>query len=145
MTVLNVNDYCSGGKSGAQPAKTNPSLETKETKVRSLWDDCSSHWAPLELTVRSGLKRSPCNWAFTHNAAWKALSLSPFFLFFNWCYRFEWTCRVWARAGRFIFTEATGVVTVVICSSVHVHGRLELSWLWLRIPVCKGLIISGFY
>lgn len=28
-------------------------------------------------------------------------------------------------AGRFIFTEATGVVTLVICPSVHVHGRLQ--------------------
>lgn len=35
MTGLNVNDYCSG-ESGAQPASTNPSLETKKTKVGPL-------------------------------------------------------------------------------------------------------------
>lgn len=116
--------------------QANPSLETKETKVGSLWDDCSSHEAPLEVTVRSGLKHSPCNWAFTHNATWKSL----------WCYCCEWTCRVWARAGRFIFTEATVGVTLVICSSVHVHGRLKLSWLWMRISLSlqRSWLTSGF-
>lgn len=80
------------------------SPETKETKVGPLWDDCSSHQAPLHVTVRSGLKLVPCNWAFTHNSVWKG------FFFSNWCYSFEWTCRVWA--GKFVFTEATAAVTL---------------------------------
>lgn len=55
-----------------------PQPSTKKTKVGPLWDDYSSHRAPLEVTVRSGLQHSPCNWTFTHNAAWKFL----FFFFF---------------------------------------------------------------
>lgn len=87
MTVLTVNDYCSG-ESGAQPANTNPSLETKETKVGAFtgWLQFTSG-STSAAAVRSGLKRSPCNWAFTHNAAWKSL---------DWCYSSEW---VWAREG----------------------------------------------
>lgn len=104
MTVLSVNDYCNGD-CGAQPASLNSSLETKETKAGPLWDDCSSRWAPLEVTVRSGLKHSPCNWAFTHNAAWKF-----FFLLYSDATALNGLA-VWTRAGRFIFTEATAGVT----------------------------------
>lgn len=130
MTVLSVNDYCNGDR-GAQPASSNPSLETKETKAGPLWDDCSSRWAP----VRSGLKHSPCNWAFTHNAAWKLF----FFSFFIWCYSFEWTCSL-DQSWEVYFHRGDCWSHIVICSSVHVHGRflkedLACSSTWRRSPL----------
>lgn len=128
MTVLNVNDYCCSGESGTQPASTNPSLQTKKTKNGPFRRWLQFIAALLEVTVRSGMKHLPCNWGFTHNAAWKSLSF------------FQLMLLLWmnlkslpAMAGRFIFTEATGVATLVICSSVHVDGRVELSRLWLSL------------
>lgn len=123
MTILTVNDYCSG-ESGAQPANTNPSLETKETKVGPLRDDCSSHQAPLlQQQSEVGWSAHP---VIEHLPIMPRGSLSTDATALNESGP--------GRAGRFIFTEATAAVTLVIFLSVHVRGRIELLRLWLRIP-----------
>lgn len=47
---------------------------------------------------------------------------SFFFLFFIWCYSFEWTCSL-DQSWKVYFHRGDCWSHIVICSSVHVHGK----------------------